>query len=175
MRADRGFTLLEILAALAIVIIGIAAVTKATKGAVEVLQTTEDHVLASWVASNRLAELRINRTWPGTITKGSEQDLGGRVWYYSESISKTTDPDLLRVDLSVYSDEDHQNLSATLFGYLARYSPPTEPPPEPDQIESPEESPETEQTQAGSAGASEPLNGNTSPERALDDQRELAQ
>ena len=170
MRADCGFTLLEILAALAIVIIGIAAVTKATKGAVDVLQTTEDHVLASWVASNRLAELRINRTWPSAITKDSEQELGGRVWYYSESISETMDPDLLRVDLSVYSDKDHQYLSATLFGYLARYSPPTDPPPEADQTESSEASPDAEQAQIGSADAA-----GTPLEQALDSQQEVAQ
>ncbi|MDJ0956070.1 MAG: type II secretion system minor pseudopilin GspI [Arenicellales bacterium] len=171
MRADRGFTLLEILAALAIVIIGIAAVTKATKGAVEVLQTTEDHVLASWVASNRLAELRINRFWPSAITKDSEQDLGGRVWYYREIISETTDPDLLRVDLSVYSDENHRHLSTTLFGYLARYSPPSEPPPESDQSESPD----TEQTQTDSKDASDLLNGDTSQEQAQTGQQEAAQ
>ena len=171
MRSDRGFTLLEILAALAIVIIGIAAVTKATKGAVDVLQTTEDHVLASWVASNRLAELRVNRTWPSAITKGSEQNLGGRVWYYSESISETADPDLLRVDLSVYSDEDHRHLSATLFGYLARYSPPTEPPEEPNQPESSE----TEQTQAGSTNAGGSLNEDASPQQLNDDQQEVTQ
>ena len=171
MRSDCGFTLLEILAALAIVIIGIAAVTKATKGAVDVLQTTEDHVLASWVASNRLAELRVSRTWPSAITKGSEQNLGGRVWYYSESISETVDPDLLRVDLSVYSDENHHHLSATLFGYLARYSPPIEPPEEPNQAESSE----TEQTQAGSADANGSLNEDTSQQQVQSGQQEATQ
>ena len=170
MRVDRGFTLLEILAALVIVTVGIAAVAKATKGAVEVLQTTEDHILASWVASNRLAELRINRTWPSTITKDSSQALGGRVWYYRESISETTDPDLLRVDLSVYSDADHQYLSMTLFGYLAKYSPPSEPPPESDDTELPE----TEPSQGDSANVSDTLNEETSQKSAVENSEETA-
>lgn len=171
MRAERGFTLLEILAALAIAVIGIAAVAKATSSAVDVLQTTEDHVLASWVASNRLAELRISRAWPSAITRDLSQDLGGRVWYASEKISETADPDLLRVDLSVYSDQDHQHLGATLFGYLGRYSPPTEPPPESDEPEQPE----AEQTQDDSASLNEADNAPTSQEQVLDNQQETGQ
>ena len=51
---QRGFTLLEILAALVITVIGIAAVVKVTGSAVDVAQTAEDCALASWVASNRV-------------------------------------------------------------------------------------------------------------------------
>lgn len=171
MRVEQGFTLLEVLAALAIAVVGIAAVAKATSSAIDVLQTTEDHVLASWVASNRLAELRIRRAWPGAITKNSSQGLGGRVWYYSESISQTADPDLLRVDLSVYSDQEHQHLGATLFGYLARYSPPTEPPLESNETESPE----TDQVQDDSASLNGAGTVEDSPQQGLDGQQEPAQ
>ena len=172
MRAERGFTLLEILAALAIAVVGIAAVAKATSSTVDVVQTTENRVLASWVASNRLAELRIGRAWPSPITRDLSQDLGGRVWYYSEKISGTADPDLIRVDLSIYSDQEHQHLVATLFGYLARYSPPTEPPLEPDESEQPE----TEQGADEAVGANDTDNVDTSQEQASDNvQQETTQ
>lgn len=121
---QRGFTLLEILAALAITVIGIAAVVKVTGSAVDVAQTAEDRVLASWVASNRLAELRLSRSWPAASTRDFSEKYGGRDWYYREKVSETADPDLLRVDISVYSDKDHDDMSAELFGYIARYSPP---------------------------------------------------
>ena len=42
---ERGFTLLEILAALAIAVIGIMAVAKTTHSAVDLLQSTENRVL----------------------------------------------------------------------------------------------------------------------------------
>ena len=123
---QSGFTLLEILAALAITVIGIAAVVKVTGSAVDVLQTTEDRVLGSWVASNRLAELRLSRDWPAAVTRDASEKYGGRDWYYREKISETADPDLLRVDVSVYSDREQVDLSADMFGYIARYSPPAE-------------------------------------------------
>ena len=124
MRVERGFTLLEILAALAIAAIGIAAVVNTTSTAADILKTTEDRILGSWVASNRLAELRLSRDWPAAITRDLSADLGGRVWYYREEISTTADPDLLRIDLSVYTDKDHEQLSTQMFGYLGRYSEP---------------------------------------------------
>ena len=124
MKVERGFTLLEILAALAIAVVGIAAVVNTTTTAVDILQSTENRILGSWVASNRLAELRISREWPSAITRDLSAELGGRVWYYREKISTTEDPDLLRVDLSVYTDKDQEQLSTEMFGYLGRYSEP---------------------------------------------------
>lgn len=135
MTSERGFTLLEILAALAIAAIGIMAVVKTTHSAVELLQATEDRTLASWIASNRLAELRITRTWPSPVSTEFQREMGGRIWYTREEVSTTPDPDLLRIDLTVFHDKDSQHVSATLFGYLSRYSPPAAPEPAQNQAE----------------------------------------
>lgn len=124
MRFESGFTLLEILVALSIAVVGISAIVKSAGGAIDILQSSEDRVLGSWVAGNRLAELRLSRYWSATATRDLSEKYGGREWYYREQISETSDPDLLRVDLAVYADREHENLSARLFGYLSRYSPP---------------------------------------------------
>jgi len=124
MQFERGFTLLEILVALSIAVVGISAIVKSAGGAIDILQSSEDRVLGSWVAGNRLAELRLSRYWSATATRDLSEKYGGREWYYREQISETSDPDLLRVDLAVYADREHENLSARLFGYLSRYSPP---------------------------------------------------
>jgi general secretion pathway protein I len=125
MRFERGFTLLEILVALAIAVVGISAIVKSAAGAIDTLQSSEDRILGSWVAGNRLAELRLNRYWSAAATRDLSEKYGGRDWYYREKISTTSDPDLLRVDLTVYRDSEHEYLSARLFGYISRYVPPT--------------------------------------------------
>ncbi len=126
MPAERGFTLLEIIVALAIAAVGIAAVAKTTGGAAAVMQATEERMVAYWVADNRLAELRLSRAWPRASESDRTALMGGRTWHYREAIATTADPDLLRVDIEVYSDGEHEKLGASLFGYLARVSAPEE-------------------------------------------------
>ena len=125
MRFERGFTLLEILVALAIAVVGISAIVKSAGGAIDTLQSSEDRILGSWVAGNRLAELRLSRYWSAATTRDLSEKYGGRDWYYREKISTTSDPDLLRVDLTVYTDSEHEYFGARLFGYISRYVPPT--------------------------------------------------
>jgi general secretion pathway protein I len=125
MRFERGFTLLEILVALAIAVVGISAIVKSAAGAIDTLQSSEDRILGSWVAGNRLAELRLSRIWPAAATRDLSEKYAGRDWYYREKISTTSDPDLLRVDLTVYTDSEHEHFGARLFGYISRYVPPT--------------------------------------------------
>ena len=123
-RADGGFTLLEIVIALAIAALGIAAVAKATGGAATVAGETRERMLAVWVAANRLSELRITRAWPAPGTSSSTSSMGGRTWYLSETVSKTEGDDIRRVDVSVYTDPQLRTREYEAFGYVAKYQPP---------------------------------------------------
>lgn len=123
-KVSAGFTLLEILAALLIVAVGLGAVSKVIGSTAVVLQTSEERLVGSWVASNHLAELRLSRVWPAATETDQQTSMGGRTWYLRQKISTTTDPDLLRIDVDVFSDADHERMAAQLFGYLARYIPP---------------------------------------------------
>lgn len=127
MPVERGFTLIEILVALAIVAIGIGAVAKATGNHINTAQLTEDRLLGSWVAANRMAELRISPEWPAASERQGQATLGGRQWHYLERIATTADPDILRVDIDVYTDVEFEDKSALVFGYLARRAQPLAP------------------------------------------------
>ncbi len=118
-----GFTLLEILAALGIAAVGIGAVVQAMGTNVSVTRQTEERLLATWVASNRLAEIRLSRMWPAARESQQEVILGGRSWQVREQVSATADPDIRRVDIGVHVDAETDHASATLFGYIARYTP----------------------------------------------------
>lgn len=142
MPAERGFTLLEILAALAIVAVGIAAVAKATGNHINTSQLTEDRLLGSWVAANRMAELRISPAWPTVSERQGQATLGGRQWHYIERIVTTKDPDILRVDIDVYTDAEFEDKSALVFGYLARRAQPLAPAQPPQSPPDPTEPPQ---------------------------------
>ena len=58
-RSSRGFTLLEVLVALAIVALGMAALMAALTSAADATGHLRDKSFAEWVALNRLAEVRL--------------------------------------------------------------------------------------------------------------------
>ncbi len=120
----KGFTLLEILVALAVVAIGTAAVLQSVGSTVRSLDIAQSRVMATWVASNRIAELRLARIWPAAGSVDRSEVSGGRTWHYRESVKTTADEDVLRIDIVVYDDATHSNKNAEVFAYLTRYTPP---------------------------------------------------
>lgn len=120
-RAERGFTLLEIVIALAIAALGIAAVAKATGGAATVAAETRERLLAVWVAGNRLSELRITRAWPDTGNTDLVRSMGGRSWHLTQTVVETPDDDVRRVSVEVYTDAERADREFVVHGYVARY------------------------------------------------------
>ena len=114
----RGFTLLEVIIALGVVAVGILAVSRAVSGYVETTYTLEQRMVANWVAANRLEMLRIQKivAEPGS-SKGVEV-MAGRTWHFRETITKTADPYLFRIDIVVYADKDETDEVGFLHGYL---------------------------------------------------------
>lgn len=61
---SQGFTLIEVLVALFIVSMTLAAGMRALSGAVRVSQAVPEHRVAQWSADNQLALLVLQRNWP---------------------------------------------------------------------------------------------------------------
>ena len=116
--------MLEILVALAIVAIGISAVMQSVGATAKSLHVAENRILATWVASNRIAEIRLARLWPSVGTIDRSEVLAARTWHYREIVQSTADPDVARVDVIVYDGPERQHEEARVFGYITRYSPP---------------------------------------------------
>ena len=114
----RGFTLIEILVALAIVAIGLAAAVRATSQVIAGTENARMRLVANWVAQDRLAEHSARADWlaPG-IGSGSASQ-GPFTFAWRETVSATSDPSLRRIDITVAGAERPDYVMARLTGYL---------------------------------------------------------
>lgn len=100
MRA-RGFTLVEVLVALAILAIALAAAMRAASVATEGAQETRLRTLATWVAQNRIAELTAARLFPGVSVTDGKSRMGAIEFDWRQTVSETPNPAFRKVELAV--------------------------------------------------------------------------
>jgi len=115
-----GFTLLEILIAVAILAIALAATTRAASLATDGTLETRHRLLATWAAENRVAELRARRLFPAAATTRLTTEQGGIALVIDEAVSETPNPSIRRVDLAVADARDTQRVLTRLTAYVAQ-------------------------------------------------------
>ncbi|MBK9131948.1 MAG: type II secretion system minor pseudopilin GspI [Gammaproteobacteria bacterium] len=118
----RGFTLIEILVALAVIAIALAAIVGETAQSLNNAARLIDHTLAHWVAMNRITEQQLSPSWPAVgITTGSAE-LADREWFWTLKVSSTEDADVRRLDIEVRAEKDAERPDSTAIAYLERPS-----------------------------------------------------
>lgn len=121
MKTSRGFTLLEVLVALAIFALVAASVLAASGRSLQTAGRLEDKTLALWVADNQLVELLLETPPPGVGSRQGRAEYAGRAWQWQAQIMPTSHPALRRVDLWVAvagESLDREQALLTLSGFL---------------------------------------------------------
>ncbi|HXF47038.1 MAG TPA: type II secretion system minor pseudopilin GspI [Burkholderiaceae bacterium] len=101
-----GFTLLEVLVALVIIGVALAA---AMRGAMALTNAAEDarlKLLAALTAENRLLELRLARQRLDLGQSVSDCEQGGMTFACEQIIKSTPNPFFRRVELRVFTESD---------------------------------------------------------------------
>lgn len=119
-RRSRGFTLLEVLVALAVLGIALAALTHNISVNVDNAAYLRERTFAHWVAMNKVTELQVSGDWPGPGTQRGDALLAKRQWYWSATVANTEDPDVRRLDVAVFVTQDGKQPLATLVSYVGR-------------------------------------------------------
>jgi general secretion pathway protein I len=100
-RANAGFTLVEILVALAVLAIALSAAAHSIGAAVDTTVALRERTLARWVAEDKLAELELRGEWPALDTKEGDADMGGRKFHWVQETGVTPVARMRRVEMSV--------------------------------------------------------------------------
>jgi general secretion pathway protein I len=100
-RRQRGFTLLEVLVAVAILATSLAAALRAGGMAASTAEDLRQRTVSSWVAENRLAELRALRLWPAPGEASGELQMAGESVRWQQTVSNTPNQLFLRVEIKV--------------------------------------------------------------------------
>ncbi|GAB6263425.1 type II secretion system minor pseudopilin GspI [Photobacterium sp. 53610] len=114
---QTGFTLLEVLVALAIFATAALSVMKAVGQHINTVGYLEQKTFATMVADNELARLRIAGERL-TAEKKGKSELAGQTWYWSVKSTKTADGYLRALDVSVATDEAMKDRVTTLRTYI---------------------------------------------------------
>ena len=116
-----GFTLIEVVVALAIVAIGMLAVFKTIGDTVNNVDELRDRSLAEWIADNRITEVRVSGEMPSVEETAGEVDYAGRKWHWVTKVSQTQVKGLRRIDVSVRRDTDPDGSTiVTLAGFMGQ-------------------------------------------------------
>ena len=115
----RGFTLMEVLVALAILaVLATTLVTQSGNFSAQLFRL-EDKTVALWVAQNALDEARLEeRAAEAQKPVEVEVEMAGRTWLVSRSITPTERAGFSRIEVGVTRDGDEEQL-LSLSGFRA--------------------------------------------------------
>ena len=100
-RNSAGFTLLEVLVAVAVLALAMAAIISAGAQSASQAAYLREKTLALWVAHNRLTEIELQPVWPTVGDSNDDVDMGGIRWRWRVNVKETADDSVRRVDIDV--------------------------------------------------------------------------
>lgn len=106
----HGFTLLEVMIALAIFALAATLVLQIASGALNNQQILEDKMVAGWVAENQTAQLYLMPLGQRAVRHQGESKMAGRRWYWRTIPLKTRNSLLQAVDIEVSQHEDFSHV-----------------------------------------------------------------
>jgi len=123
-RRASGFTLLEVLVALAIVAFGIIA---AFNGIIQMAHSTarlQERAMGDWIAMNQISEIRLSGDFPDVSEFDGSVEFAGRPWRWQATVSETGVTDLRRIDMSVSFEENPDDVVTIVTGFVSRQTGP---------------------------------------------------
>lgn len=115
---NPGFSLLEMLVALAIVSIGLMAALRATGMGTQGAGEYRDRLLSLWVAQNIVAERTARQDWPNPDVVSQELEFAGHRFVVRQEVKTTPNPQFRRLEVAVSSQEEPGRILQKTVAFL---------------------------------------------------------
>jgi general secretion pathway protein I len=99
----RGFTLLEVLIALAIVAMSVGALLGTVTSSASNIIYLKEKTLAEWVALNRLTEVRIDQQMPAKGKRSGNSVMAGQRWEWQEEVIELPIKGMFRIEVRAHA------------------------------------------------------------------------
>lgn len=117
-----GFTLLEVLVAVAIVALGLSGILSTINGMVGSSIYLKHKTLANWVAQNHITELRLQPEWPDIGKSTDDAEMAGQDWHIMTEVIATPVEKLRRIDVSVSFKDSQDSPLVTVAAFVGQSS-----------------------------------------------------
>ncbi len=112
-----AFTLVEVMVALTIIALSLTAVAAKMGRMIDTSNSMRERTYASWIAQNKITELRLANVLPEVSATSGEVDYANTTWRWRAVISESGIENLFRVDVAV-SYEDGEDVVRTVTGFI---------------------------------------------------------
>ncbi|MDH5326753.1 MAG: type II secretion system minor pseudopilin GspI [Gammaproteobacteria bacterium] len=119
-RRSKGFTLVEVLIALTIIAVALAAIITTVSATVRNYGFLQEKTFAHWVAMNKMAEIQMMRQWPSPRSTRGSMVMAEHEWFWEMDVQNTEDKTVRKVIIRVKLKEDDENSVTSLTGFVGR-------------------------------------------------------
>lgn len=112
-----GFTLVEVMVALTIVAFSLTAIAASMNQMIDAANTMRERTYASWIAQNKIAEMRLSNILPEVSTTSGDVEYAGGAWSWEAVVSETGIENFFRIDVSIYHEGSEENIR-TVTGFV---------------------------------------------------------
>ena len=114
---NGAFTLVEVMVALAIIALSLTAVAAKMGRMIDTSNAMRERTYASWIAQNKITELRLANVVPEVTATSGEVDYANTTWDWRAVVSESGIENLYRVDVSI-SYAGNENVIRTVTGFI---------------------------------------------------------
>ncbi|MEH8017291.1 type II secretion system minor pseudopilin GspI [Rheinheimera muenzenbergensis] len=117
---SRGFTLLELLVAMAIFATAGVAIMQVSSAHVRNLTQIDELMMARYIADNQMQLAMLDKEWPGKDKQQGEVEMANRKWLWQQLRTKVPDEDLRLVQISISLADAPQQVIFELSSYKGK-------------------------------------------------------